>query len=300
MNAALGGDMGMNPAINRIEKDAQHYAGFGGQPQSGGYGAPQGAPQQGYGAPQGYAPPQNANPDQLQQWYDEPAAGPVQTGRMTLDDVVMKALLLIGVTLVAAATSWFLVENNPNLAMPLLVAGVGGTFILSFVVAFQKSINVPLIGLYAVAQGVMVGTFSVTVNIYQPGLVPVAVLATLSTFVGVFLTWKLGLVRVTARSARIFTYIAIGYGFFQLANFAYAMFGGTSVYSMGGWLPVALSVVGVAMASYMIAVNLETVERGLKAGVPQKYSWLMAHALVASLVWLYIEILRLLAILNQR
>lgn len=295
---------GMNPAINRIDKDAEAYAGFnqsnqGYGAQAGqGYAPPQGGPQ-GYGAPQGYGS-QQGTPEQLDQWYGQPAAGPAQTGRMTLDDVVIKALLLLGVTVAAAAASWMLVDNNPDLGMPIMLGGIFGSIALSFIIAFQKSISVPLILTYAVAQGAFVGAISLSVEIYEPGLVSTAILATLSTFVGVFLTWKIGLIRVTARSARIFSYIVIGYAFFQLANLGMSLIGGTSVYSMGGPLPIILSVVGVAMAAYMIAVNLESVERGLAAGVPQKYSWLMAHGLVASLIWLYIEILRLLAILNQR
>lgn len=297
--------VGMNPAINRIDKDAEQYAGFNqqqGYGQAGqGYAPPQGAPQQGYGAPQGYQQPQQGSADQLDHMYGQPSAGPAQTGRITLDDVVIKALLLIGLTVGAAAAAWIAVDNNPELGMPIVGVGFFGLFGLSFVIAFQKSINVPLIVTYAVLQGAFVGAISLSVELYQPGLVQTAILSTLATFVGVFLTWKLGLVRVTARSARIFSYIVIGYAFFQLFNVVNSWFlGGTSVYAMGGALPVILSLIGVALASYMIAVNLESIERGIAAGVPQKYSWLMAHGLVASLVWLYIEILRLLAILNQR
>lgn len=298
--------MGMNPVFNRIDKEAaqSQYAGFGaapGQQQHGqgapqGYGPPQGAPQM---PPPGYGAPQHS--DNLEDLYNQPPAGPAQTGRVTLDDVVMKTLGLFALVLATAAGAWFVVGAQPELAMPVWLGGMFGSLALSFVIAFQKKVSVPLIVVHAALQGLFVGAVSVTFEAMWPGIVSTAVIATLSTFAGMFIAWKVGIIRVTSKSRRIFGMMAIGYLVFLLVNFGASMMGagdGWGIY--GGSFGILISLFGVAMASYSLAISFDTVDRGIAAGAPQQYSWLMGHGIIASLVWLYIEFLRLLAILQQR
>lgn len=298
---------GNNPVFSRIEKQLRQdqYAGFGQQPQT---------PQQPYGQqpygqqpygqqPYGYTPPtqDQLTPQQLQDMYAAPAAGPVQTGRVTFDDVIMKTLGLFALVVATAAVSWVMTASSPSLTMPFWIAGMVGGLILGFVIAFKKSISVPLIVGYALLEGVFVGAFSRVMERAYPGLVATAVLATLCTFAGMFLGYKSGLIKVTSKSRRIFGFALMGYLLFSIVNVIALFAGWTHGWGFGGsgMLGIGISILGVGLASYSLAIDFDTIGSAVRMGAPQKYSWLLAHGLIVSLVWLYIEIVRLLARLRD-
>ena len=178
-----------------------------------------------------------------------------------------------------------------------MLAGLG----VGLLIAFKKTISVPLIVLYSLLEGVVVGTISVVFDKYYPGIVATAVIATLCTFAGMFLAWKFNLIRVTDKSRRIFGMAIIGYLLFSLVNVVAAFLGVGSGFGFGGTGPlgIAISVLGVGLASYSLAIDFDSVDRAVAAQLPEKYSWLLAHGLIVTLVWLYLEILRLLARLRQ-
>lgn len=301
--------MAVNPVFNRINRETQGYAGFGAGPQQSqtqhpqqGRG-PQGFPQQGgpQGAPVGYAgPSESMSPEQLESMYQQPPAGPAQTGRLTIDDVVMKSLVIFAIVLAFAGASWFLVGAQPDLGMPIWLLGMFGSLGLSFAIAFKKTVSVPLIVVHAVLQGLFLGAVSVTFNAVYNGVVTTAVVATMATAAGMFLAWKIGFIKVTSKSRRIFGMATMGYMVFLLVNLGASFMGfgdGWGLFgSQWGWL---ISILGVGLASYSLAIDFDSIDRGVKAGAPEKYSWLMGHGLIASLVWLYIEFLRLFAILQS-
>lgn len=304
--------MGSNPVFNRIDRETSGYAGFGNaQQQRGGgqFAPPAGARQRGPAAPARYGGQSDSMSNgQLEQMYGQTPAGPAQTGRVTLDDVIMKTLLLFSIVLVVAGATWFLVapvvneagqtEMNP-LAMPVWLIGMFGSLGLSFAIAFSKKVNIPLIMVHAVLQGAFLGAISVVFNTYYDGVVPAAVTATLGTFAGMFMAWKVGFIKVTSKSRRIFGMMAMGYLVFALVNVGMSLAGIGNVYANGGPLAIGISLLGVALASYSLAINFDSIDKAVGAGAPEKYSWLLGHGLVASLVWLYIEFLRLFAILQS-
>ena len=274
-----------NPAFNRLEKDARTgYAGFGGRPQ--------------------FAPPArrgtDATPEHLQQMYDRPAAGPVQTRRVTTDDVIMKALSLFAIVLVVGSVGWTVASANPGLGLTLLLGGMFGTLILGFVIAFKKTLSVPLIVTYAVLEGLFVGSVSEVFNTIYPGIVVQAVLATLATFAGMLLAYKTGLIKVTDKFRRIVTMMIFGYAIFALVNFGYAVITGT-MYGFGGTgiIGIGISVFAVGLASMTLALDFDAIDYAVRTGAPQRYSWLLAHGLIVTIVWLYIEFLRLLGRLRS-
>ena len=282
--------MASNPAFNRIEKDAQSgYAGFGGQPA---------------GATQSAAASQAATAgmtaQQLQDLYNEPTAGPVETRRVTMDDVIMKTLGLFAIVLVTGALGWTVAEANPSIGMALWFGGMIGTIGIGLLIAFKKTLSVPLILLYAVVEGLFMGAVSQYFNQAYPGIVGQAVLATLSTFAGMFLAYKFGLIKVTAKFRRIMTMMIFGYFIFAIVNVIFAMVTNTAFgFGGSGALGIGISLFAVGLASFTLALDFDSLEQAIRSGAPQKYSWLLAHGLIVTLVWLYIEFLRLFARLRE-
>jgi uncharacterized YccA/Bax inhibitor family protein len=279
-----------NPVFDRIDKQVRQggYAGFddrsGSARRSGGAGVQD-----------------SFNAGQLQDLYNQPSAGPVQTGRLTLDDVVMKTLGLFSIVVLVGAASWFTVAGNPRLSVPMMLGGMIGGLAVGLVIAFKKTISVPLIVLYSVLEGVLVGAISSVFEGRYHGIVSTAVIATLCTFAGMFLGWKLNIIRVTDRSRRIFGMAVLGYLLFSLVNVVASFMGVGDGFGIGGTsiVGIGISVLGVGLASYSLAIDFDSVDRAVAAQMPEKYSWLLAHGLIVTLVWLYLEILRLLARLRE-
>jgi len=287
-----GGPMASNPAFNRLEQDARTgYAAFRDQ---GAPASPQAYPQQ------GYSQPGQLGHDQLEHMYNAPSATPVQAGRVTMDDVIMKTLGLFAIVLVTGAAGWIISAANPAMGSMIWMGGMIGTLILGLVIAFKKTLSVPLIVGYAVLEGFFVGAVSFFFEQRWGGIVAQAVLATLATFVGMFMAYKTGLIKVTDKFRRIVTMMVFGYAIFAVVNFIFAMvtdnmfgFGGA------GWLGIAISLFAVGLASVTLALDFDAVDTAIGTGAPQKYSWLLAHGIIVSLVWLYIEFLRLFARLRE-
>lgn len=290
--------MAGNPVFDRFDKDLARgdYAGFGSrqQPQYGQLG--QGQPyqpdmqQRQYGGGQwGQQAPQSPQP------YDTGSA-PGRT--MSMDDVVTKTLLLFAMLLATGAAGWFAASHSQPVGLGLWIGGMLATIALGFVIAFKKTISVPLIVTYALLEGAFLGAVSQFFNTQWPGVVGQAVLATLCVFVGMFAGWKFGVIKVTDRSRKIFAFAAMGYFLFAMVNLVLQMtgvLGNFGFFSMGTF-GIVLCLVAVALASYSLAVSFDTIARGVAAGVPEKTSWLLAHGLIVSVAWLYIELLRLFAI----
>lgn len=287
-----------NPAFNRLEKDAQGgYAGFGG---------PGGQQMNMTSASQASTAGMTAQ--QLQDLYSQPSAGPVQTDRVTMDDVVMKTLGLFSIVLVMGTVGWFVSASNQSLGFALWMGGFIATLVLGLVIAFKKVLSVPLILAYAVVEGLFVGAVSQFFALYFDapntpafqGIVAQAIMATLAVFVGMFLAYKFGLIKVTAKFRRIMTMMIFGYAIFAVVNFVYAIATNTQ-FGIGGSgaLGIGISLFAVGLASFTLALDFDSIERAIAMGAPKPYSWLLAHGLIVTLVWLYIEFLRLFARLRQ-
>jgi uncharacterized YccA/Bax inhibitor family protein len=283
-----------NPVFSQVNREIQQgYAGFG--PQRGG-------PQPGYGyTPTGAQGVQDRmTSDQLEQMYQAPPAGPIQTGRVTFDDVIVKTLGLFVLLVAAAAGSWVLTRGNPALVTPFWIVGALGGFVVAMVALIRKTVNVPLFLLYAVLEGLFLGAISQVFERLYPGIVVTAVVATLCTFAGMFAGYWFGIIKVTSRSRRIFGLMLIGYLLYSVVNAVALLFGWTSGWGFGGTglLGIGISLLGVGLAAYSLAVDFDDIGNAVRAGMPEKVAWKLALGLIVSLVWLYIEILRLLAILR--
>ncbi|MDQ0371942.1 Bax inhibitor-1/YccA family protein [Cellulomonas humilata] len=238
--------------------------------------------------------PQVADAATLDQMYDAPAATTRDTGRLTYDDVIMKTAGLLAVLVVTGAATWVLAPG-------LWIFGAIVGLVLGLVNAFKKEPSPPLILLYAAAQGVFLGGLSRFYEAQFQGIVGQAVLATLSVFAVSLVLFKSGKVRVTPKFQRTLLIAMVGYLVFSLINVVFMLFGNTGDgYGplRAGWIGVAVGLIAVVLAAAMLIVDFDSIKRGVEAGVPAKLAWTAAFGLVVTLVWLYLELLRLFAILR--
>ena len=229
----------------------------------------------------------------LEEMYDSPTATGVQTGRMTLDDVVVKAGLMFAVLLPLAAAGYVL--NIPVLTCGGAIAGL----VLGLGVSFKQSTNPALILSYAAAEGLFIGGISRVFEERWPGIVATAVVATMCVFAVTLAAYKSGKVRATPKFKRTVLIAMGGYLVFCLVNLVVMLFGGGGDFGLrSGWFGVAISLFAVGLAAAMLILDFDFAEQGVKNGIPERYSWLAAFGLVVTLVWLYVEMLRLIAILR--
>jgi uncharacterized YccA/Bax inhibitor family protein len=231
---------------------------------------------------------------QLEELYERPAASPADTGRMTYEDTAVKTVALFAVLLATAVVGWFV----PALAFVGAIAG----FVLGLVNTFKRQPSVPLIVLYAAAEGLFVGGIS---GIFErvPGWGGIVVQAVLATLVTVGVTLALfasGKIRASARATKIFLIAMIAYAVFQLVNVVLMLTGvaGGTFGLQSGWLGVLIGVAVVIMAAYSLVLDFDQVQQGVRRGLPAKYGWTGAFGIMVTVVWLYIEFLRLIAILR--
>jgi uncharacterized YccA/Bax inhibitor family protein len=244
----------------------------------------------------GYATFQNApapSATQLQEMYSAPSATAVDTGRMTMDDVVMKTGLMFAVLLPLAALNFYL--QNPLLTFGGVIVGL----VLGLVISFKQSTSAPLTLAYAAAEGLFLGGISAVFEQRWPGVVPQAILGTLGVFAAALFAYKSGRVRVTPKFQRTVLIAMGGYLIFALVNMVVRLSGHGGDFGLQqGAFGIAIGVFAIGLAAAMLILDFDFAEQGVKNGLPERYSWLAAFGLVVTLVWLYIEILRLLAILR--
>jgi len=237
--------------------------------------------------------------EQLQDLYTQPAAGPVETDRMTYEDTIVKTVIAFSLVAVGAAIGWFI----PALAFVGAIAG----FVLALVNIFKKRPSAGLVLAYSAAQGLFVGGISAIFEQIYPGIAVQALLGTGSVFVVTLLLFRSGKVRESAKATKIFMVAMVGYALFSLVNLGLVAFGVSSepfglrsADIPGTNIPigVALGVLVILMAAYSLVLDFTNIKTGVERGAPRIYGWSAAFGLVMTVVWLYVEILRLLAILR--
>ncbi len=229
---------------------------------------------------------------------------------LTIDDVVMKTGITLAVLSAVAVVSYFLVAGNPALAMPFFMVGALGGLGVLLVAMFGRKQDSPAIVLtYAVLEGLFLGAISfVLANFYVSGasagaLIGQAVLATIGVFIGMLVVYKTGAIRVTPKFTRMIIAGIFGVAVLALGNFVLAIFGvgGGEGLGLRGNGPIAIifSLVCIGLAAFSFLLDFDAADQMIRAGAPEKAAWGIALGLTVTLVWLYIEILRLLSILQS-
>jgi uncharacterized YccA/Bax inhibitor family protein len=250
------------------------------------------------------------------QWQVDLSGSPTHTervaGRMTLDNVVEKTGITLGILIAAAAVTWILIGDlstynatESDAYGRAFVFAMGGAVIglvLSLVNSFKKVISPALVMAYAVFEGVFIGAFSKVVAAYvgDTSIVFQAVVGTLVAFGGTLAAYKFFDIQVTNKFRKVVTISVFAFCGATLLNLLVSV---TGVVDNGGirgfnTLGLAVSAIAVVLAVFMLIMDFDYVEKGIEAGLPERESWRAAFGLTVTLVWLYIEILRILAILR--
>jgi len=276
-----------NPVFSRRGfSRGEGYAGFGGaQPQT------QGSP---YAGGNPYA---GTNPYDTTT-YQAPPTVPAQTGRMTMDDVVTKTAITLGTVVVGALLAWFILPVSPT-----SYALAGGAALVAFVLyVIQMFKRQPVPGLilgYAAFEGIALGIISEMYNTAWSGAPVQAVLGTMAVFAGMLVAYRTRLIRVTRRYYRIGMGIAIGFLILIVINLIASAFGGGDGLGLrSGGLGIAVGIIGVLLGAFFLSLNFKEIEDGVRYGAPANEAWWAAFGLTLSLIWIYLELLRLIAILR--
>ena len=242
---------------------------------------------------------ENMTAAQLTDLYSVPSATPSDTDRMTYEDTMVKIVASFVILLVGAAVGWFF----PVLALPAALVG----FVLALVNIFKKKPSPALVLSYAAVEGIFVGGITVFFESRFPGIAVQAVLGTL-VVVGVTLAlFASGKIRASKKATKVFLIAMVGYGVFSLINFIGVATGlNSDPYGMSGSVKIAgiplgvfLGVLVIIMAAYSLVLDFDSIQTGVKRGAPRIYGWTAAFGIMVTVVWLYLEILRLLAILRR-
>ena len=276
-----------NPVLSRMEEEAKRnggYAGFGTTPTA---------------TATATAPEATV----VDQGYIAPPTVP-STNPITIADVVAKSAVMFVPLLVAAYVAWSLEISYGILMIAALVA-----FGLGMWGALSRTVRPVVFLAYAVFEGIVVGGISYWIqqwvnqnNPDQPNIVAQAVLGTFAAFVAMLVLYTTRIIKVTNTVMRFWWIAMIGYGLIAIVSLISAIFFGTG----DGWgffgtgpLGILLCVAGVALAAFTLAIDFKVIEDLVAARAPEGESWRAAFGLIMTLVWLYLQLLRLLAIINR-
>jgi uncharacterized YccA/Bax inhibitor family protein len=272
-----------NPVFRTLPKSQGGYAQFG-----------TGAA--GYGAQAVHADPYAAQPYTDQAKVSRP---------LTIDDVVTKTGITLAVLSAVAVVSYFLVANSPGnaLAMPFtLVGGLGGFALVMIAIFARKQDNPAIVMAYAALEGLFLGAVSFIIAAYSGGgvgMIAQAIVGTLGVFFGMLVVYKTGAIRVTPKFTRMIVAGMFGVVALMLLNLVLSLFGvgggaGLGLRS-GGMIAIGFSLLCIALAAFSFLIDFDAADQMVRAGAPSKAGWGIALGLTVTLVWLYLEILRLLS-----
>ena len=259
----------------RTSRSGVTYPGYS-DPSTWGTGSPQG--------PETYAPARPAGP-------------------MTIDTVVQKTGITLGLAVLTAAITWVLTGDprNPAAASTLMMLWMGGAFAglgLALVLSFKRTVSPALVLAYAVVEGVFIGAMSKYFETLWPGIVVGAVVGTVAAVAGTLAAYKFFNIQVTPKFRKFVVAAMFGFVALVLLDFVLGFFGAAIGFNNFGALGLVMSVIGLGLGVLMLILDFDFVERGIEAGLPEVESWRAAFGLTVTIIWIYIEILRILAILR--
>lgn len=236
----------------------------------------------------------------------------VGSGRMTIDSVVEKTAITLGLVVAAAVVAWVFIgqvvdanvvdDSAVAKAYALtLIGGLGG-FALVMINAFKKVTSPALVMGYAVMEGLFVGAFSKLITTFisaDASIIFGAVLGTFAAVAGTLAAYKFFDIQVGAKFRKIVIASVMGFVAVSLLSLVMSFFG--SSLGVNGFGPVGFvfACLGLVLGVFMLILDFDFVEKGIEAGLPERESWQAALGLTVTIVWIYTNILRILAIINN-
>tara|TARA_B100001179_G_scaffold199792_1_gene159962 strand:- start:320 stop:1066 length:747 start_codon:yes stop_codon:yes gene_type:complete len=223
---------------------------------------------------------------------------------MTLQGTVNKTGILLALLVICAFYTWniFFQTGNPAAVMPLALGGAIGGLIFALITIFKKTwagITAPI---YAGLEGLFLGGISAIFEAQYPGIVIQATGLTLGTLASLLLLYKMGIIKPTENFRLMIVSATMGIGILYLISFVMNMFGSTGIgfIHSNGLFGIGFSLFVVAIAALNLVLDFDFIEQGAEQGAPKYMEWFGAFALMVTLIWLYLEMLRLLAKLRSR
>ncbi len=242
---------------------------------------------------------------QSQGYPDQPGHGgyiaPPTTGDrpMTVDDVVTKTAMTLGLTLLVGVPTAIATVTRTINPWPPMIIGLLVGLVLSLVIIFKKTPSPALVLAYAAAEGLFLGAITGVFEIFFPGIAWQAILGTGLVFVTMLVVYRTGAIKVTPKLTRWIigaTVAAVG---IMLVNLLLGMFGLETGLRSGGTLGIVFSLLMIGLAAFNFLLDFDMADQMIRTGTPSRYAWYVAFGLMTTLVWLYLEILRLLSYLNS-
>jgi uncharacterized YccA/Bax inhibitor family protein len=228
-------------------------------------------------------------------------AADIGAARMTISGTIYKSILLVALTVFSAGWVWVATKTNPAIVGPATLVGALGGFIVALIAIFKPATAPFTAPLYAVLEGLALGAISAIYDIQYHGLPLMAVGLTCMVLLAMLISYQTGLIRATDTFRRVVISATLGIALFYVLSIVLSLFHvGMPLLQNTGPLGIGLSIVFVAVAALNLVLDFDLIERGARQGAPKYMEWYGGFALLVTLVWLYLEILRLLGKVRSR
>ncbi len=224
------------------------------------------------------------------------------TGVMTVGGTATKTLLMLLMVVAGAAYSWKLYYNavNPQSITPWMWGGLISAFVMAIIISVKPKTAQFLAPIYAAGEGLALGGISAVFNeqfaLTAPNIVVNAVALTMITALVMFTVYRSGLVKVTSRFTKVLHIALISIMVFYLGSWLLSLFGvNLAMLHNSSPLSIGISLIIVAVAAFSLLVDYEFIAQASAAGAPKYMEWYGAFGITVTLVWLYLEILKLIA-----
>ena len=241
---------------------------------------------------------------QAEQMFHAPSADAIDRGRMTMDDVMMKTLASFAVLVAGGALGWWVTTTNPATGTALMTIGLITGFILVLVNSFSKKVRPALILAYALAEGLALGTLSMVLDAVYPGIVVQALIGTGAVFGVTLALFASNKVRNSSKLMRFTMISMIGIVVWRVLDMILSLTGalgqGLSGLTLAGIpLGVVVGLFAVLIGAACLIQDFDVAKQGVAQGAPKVFAWQCAFGLMVTVVWMYVEILRLLSYFRQ-
>lgn len=227
--------------------------------------------------------------------FGQAQAAPQQTSRpMTIDDVVTKTAITLALAVATGTVTYLVGPAAVGLALPAAIVGL----VIALVIVFKKKVSPGLVIAYSAVEGVFLGGISYlfAMMVDSPAIVMQAIAGTMGVFAAMLVVYKTGAIRVTPKLTKWIIGATAGVAVLMLVNLIASFFtdGGLGLRN-GGALGIGFSLLCIGIAAFSFLLDFDAADKAIRSGVDSKVSWYIAFGLMTTLVWLYIEILRLLS-----